>query len=284
MAQFAQPKSISGILTKWALILLAFLFLGIIIVMPIALVCIKAFSQGFEPYIAAITATETLNSIKLTIIAVFFAVVINGIFGISAAWWITKYHINGKGIIISLIDLPFSISPVISGMLIILAAGSKSTVGIFLEQFGIQIIFTPISIVLATLFITLPFTARELITLMQSQGQEEEEAAYLLGAPTWKLFTKIVLPNILPALLYGSLLTAARAIGEFGAVSVVSGHIRGYTATLPLQVEILYNDYQFTDAFAVATLMLSITIISIIVRAILNKRIAKQINVKGDQK
>jgi sulfate transport system permease protein len=245
-------------------------------IMPITLVCIEAFSQGVAPYWNAITSEDTISAIKLTTIAVIFAVIINGIFGIAAAWWITKYHFRGKGLLISLIELPFSISPVISGMLIILTAGSKSTLGTFLSQFGIQVVFTPIAIVIATLFVTLPFTARELISLMQAQGREEEEAAYLLGAPKYKIFTKIVLPNILPALLYGSLLTAARAIGEFGAVSVVSGHIRGYTATLPLQVEILYNDYQFTDAFAVSTLMMSIAILSVITRTVLNRRISNQ--------
>lgn len=278
------PSTLSSKITKWVLISIGLLFLGIIMIMPITLVCIEAFSQGIAPYLNAITSEDTISAIKLTTIAVIFAVIINGIFGIAAAWWITKYHFRGKGLLISLIELPFSISPVISGMLIILTAGSKSTLGTFLSQFGIQVVFTPVAIVIATLFVTLPFTARELISLMQAQGSEEEEAAYLLGAPKFKLFSKIVLPNILPALLYGSLLTAARAIGEFGAVSVVSGHIRGYTTTLPLQVEILYNDYQFTDAFAVSTLMMSIAILSVITRTILNRRLSNQTHVKGDAK
>ena len=278
------PSTLSSKITKWVLISIGLLFLGIIMIMPITLVCIEAFSQGIAPYLNAITSEDTISAIKLTTIAVIFAVIINGIFGIAAAWLITKYHFRGKGLLISLIELPFSISPVISGMLIILTAGSKSTLGTFLSQFGIQVVFTPVAIVIATLFVTLPFTARELISLMQAQGSEEEEAAYLLGAPKFKLFSKIVLPNILPALLYGSLLTAARAIGEFGAVSVVSGHIRGYTTTLPLQVEILYNDYQFTDAFAVSTLMMSIAILSVITRTILNRRLSNQTHVKGDAK
>ncbi len=278
------PPSFQNPITKWTLITIAALFLGVIMVMPIALVCIKAFSQGLTPYWNAISAKDTWSAIKLSLLAVLSAVIINGIFGIAAAWWLTKYHFKGKGIIISLIELPFSISPVISGMLIILTVGSKSILGSVLDTFGIKVVFTPIAIVLTTLFVTLPFTAREVISLMQAQGKEEEEAAYLLGASKQSLLTKIILPNILPALLYGSLLTAARAIGEFGAVSVVSGHIRGYTTTLPLQVEILYNDYLFQDAFAVSTVMMSIAIISIIVQTILNRRSSVQRHAKGDIK
>ncbi len=259
-------------MVKWSLISLALLFLTVVMIIPIVFIFIEAFSQGIPAYWEAWIQADTLAAIQLSLVAIVSAVCLNGIFGIAAAWFLTKYNIKGKNTIISLLELPFSISPVISGMLIILTFGNHSIIGSALEKIGIQVMFTPIAIILATTFITLPFTARELISLMQTQGSEEEEAAYLLGASGWQLFRKITLPNILPALLYGCLLTAARALGEFGAVSAVSGHIRGYTNTLPLHIEVLYNDYEFTQAFAIATLMMSFALISIIVRYTLDHR------------
>jgi sulfate transport system permease protein len=240
------------------LIGIALLFMTLMVVVPLSLVFIEAFSGGWATYFGALLNPETLSALRLSLVAVVCAVTLNTWFGMAAAWYITRYPIRGKNLLTSLIELPISISPVISGMLFVLLFGTRSDLGNWLVDHGIRIIFAPAGIVLATTFVTLPFVARELISLMQAQGTEEEEAAYLLGASGFQIFRKITLPNILPALFYGGVLTAARALGEFGAVSVVSGHIRGLTNTLPLQIEELYNDYQFAQAFAVASILMGI--------------------------
>ncbi len=254
------------------LIGIALLFMALMVVLPLSLVFVEAFSGGWNTYFGALIHADTLSALRLSLLAVGCAVTLNTVFGMAAAWYLTRYPIRGKTLLIALIELPISISPVISGMLFVLLFGSRSLVGQWFIEHGINIIFAPPGIVLATAFVTLPFVARELISLMQVQGTEEEEAAYLLGASGWQIFRRITLPNILPALFYGGILTAARALGEFGAVSVVSGHIRGLTNTLPLQIEELYNDYQFAQAFAVASILMGISVLSLALRYVLEKR------------
>jgi sulfate transport system permease protein len=254
------------LMAKWVLIVISKLFLSMVIFFPICVVMASAFSQGWTVFANALLDTETVSALGLSLKSVGIAVLLNGIFGVSAAWYLTRYRIVGKRFWISLIELPFSISPVISGMLLILSFGSHSFLGQFLETWGVKVMFTPLAVMMATLFVTLPFMAREVMTLMQVQGTEEEIAAYLLGAKGWQIFLKVTLPNILPAVLVGAVLTAARALGEFGAVSVVSGHIRGLTTTLPLHIEILYNDYAFSAAFAVSSVLIALSIFSLMIR------------------
>ena len=246
----AEPPFFRGLL-----ITLALLFIGIFLIMPLTAVFVQAFEKGLSAYTAAISESETLAALRLTLITTAIVVPLNLIFGVFAAWAISKYQFFGKNILITFIDLPFAVSPVIAGLIFVIIFGLHGMFGPLLISQNIRIIFAVPGIVLATLFITVPFVARELIPLMQEQGTEEEEAALVLGAGGWKTFFRVTLPNIKWGLLYGVILCSARTIGEFGAVSVVSGHIRGKTLTLPLQVEILYNEYNFSAAFAVASLL-----------------------------
>lgn len=255
-------------LSKWILILISVLFLVLMLIFPLIVIIAEALKKGWDAYLAAITDTYTLEALKLTLIATIIATVLNTIFGLFASWAITKFNFKGKNILIALIDLPFAISPVIAGLIFVLTFGRGSFLEDFLSNNNIKIVFAIPGIVLATIFVTFPFIVRELIPLMNSQGKDEEEAAAIMGASGFTIFRKVTLPNIKWALLYGIILCSARAMGEFGAVSVVSGHIRGKTNTLPLHVEILYNEYQFSAAFAVASILVIIAIIILILRNI----------------
>jgi sulfate transport system permease protein len=265
---------------KWTLIIVSILFLTFIVLMPLILVIYESFRAGIELYLTSLVDEYTLAALSLTILVALIVVPLNTIFGICAAWAITKFQFKGKNFLISLIDLPFSVSPVIAGLIYVLLLGSYSTIGGWLEGNGIQIIFATPGIILATLFITFPFVARELIPLMQAQGVQEEEAAASLGASGWRIFWRVTLPNIKWGLLYGMILCNARAIGEFGAVSVVSGHISGETNTLPLHVEILYKSFaegSMTASFAVSSLLVFIALITILLKGIIEWRTERQI-------
>ncbi|WP_349728918.1 sulfate ABC transporter permease subunit CysW [Peribacillus frigoritolerans] len=257
-----EPKSI-----QWVLISVVLLFLTLFLVVPLIAIFVKAFEKGAEAYFAAIAHPDSLAAIKLTLIVVLITLPLNAIFGVVAAWTITKYDFKGKNFLITLIDLPFSVSPVIAGLIFVLLFGLHGTFGPLLQFFDIKVIFSVPGIVIASIFITFPFIARELIPLMQSQGTSEEEASLTLGAGGFKTFWYVTLPNIKWGLLYGVILCNARTIGEFGAVSVVSGHIRGMTNTMPLHIEILYNEYQFSAAFAVASLMSIFAIMTLIIKS-----------------
>lgn len=254
---------------RYTLTFIALAFLGFFIVLPLVSIFISAFQKGVDVYMAAITHPDALAAIKLTLTVVVIAVPLNAIFGIMAAWTLTKFNFKGKNLLLTIVDLPFAVSPVIAGLIFILLFGSQGLFGDWLFENDMKIVFALPGIVLATIFVTLPFVARELIPLMQTQGTSEEEASISLGAGGFKTFWHVTLPNIKWGLLYGLILCNARAIGEFGAVSVVSGHIRGMTNTMPLHIEILYNEYQFAAAFAVASLMSVIAIITLIVKDII---------------
>jgi sulfate transport system permease protein len=242
-------------LVRWLLIGTAVLFLLVFLIVPLAAVFAQALAKGFGPYVAAVREPDTIAAITLTLITAGIAVPLNTVFGVAAAWAIAKFEFRGKHLLITLIDVPFAVSPVISGMVFVLLFGSQGWFGPWLVDHDVKILFALPGMVLATTFVTFPFVARELVPLMQEQGTEEEEAALVLGASGWQTFRRVTLPNIKWGLLYGVILCNARAMGEFGAVSVVSGHIRGVTNTLPLQIEILYNEYSFQAAFAAASLL-----------------------------
>jgi sulfate/thiosulfate transport system permease protein len=248
---------------RWLLVGTALLFLGLFLFVPLAAVFAEAFAKGIGFYLHSFNDVNTLAAIKLTFIAAGIAVPLNCIFGVAAAWAIAKFDFRGKTVLITLIDLPFSVSPVVSGMIYVLLFGAQGLVGPWFVEHNIQIIFAVPGIVLATIFVTFPFVARELIPLMQAQGRTEEEAARVLGASGWQTFWRVTMPNIKWGLIYGVILCNARAMGEFGAVSVVSGHIRGQTNTIPLHVEILYNEYNFVGAFAVASLLTFLAIVTL---------------------
>jgi sulfate/thiosulfate transport system permease protein len=248
---------------RWVLITIALAFLAFTLVLPLVLVFSQAFSKGFSVYWQAITEPDALSAAKLTLLIAAVAVPVNMVFGVAAAWCITKFDFPGKNVLITLIDLPFAVSPVISGMIFVLLYGAHGWFGAWLTEHDIKIIFAIPGIILATTFITSPFVARELIPLMQEQGTDEEEAAIVLGAGGWQTFFRVTLPNIKWGLLYGLILCNARAMGEFGAVSVVSGHIRGQTNTLPLHVEILYNEYAFAASFAVASVLTLLALVTL---------------------
>jgi sulfate transport system permease protein len=254
---------------------IALLFVGLFLVLPLAAVLSKAFEQGVTVWKEAITHSDTWAAFKLTLLVVALTVPCNTAFGVAAAWAIARFRFPGRSFLITLIDLPFSVSPVIAGLVFILVFGSHGFLGPWLAEHEIKIVFAWPGIVLATMFVTFPFVARELIPLMQEQGPEEEEAAITLGASGWQTFFRITLPNIKWGLFYGIILCNARAVGEFGAVSVVSGHIRGQTNTLPLHVEILYNDYMFTAAFAVASLLAALAIVTLVAKSILEMNLGK---------
>ena len=248
---------------RWTLLTLGLGFFALFLILPLVAVFTEALRKGFDVYLAALIEEDALSAIKLTLIATVIAVPLNLVFGVSAAWAIAKHDFRGKQLLITLIDLPFSVSPVVAGLIYVLLFGAQGWFGPWLQAHDVKIIFAVPGIVLATVFVTVPFVARELIPLMQAQGRDEEEAATVLGASGWQTFWHVTLPNIKWGLLYGVILCNARAMGEFGAVSVVSGHIRGQTNTLPLHVEILYNEYQFAAAFAVASLLALLALVTL---------------------
>lgn len=268
---FRDPAS-ESLPARLALIAVAFLFLAAFLVLPLVSVFFEAFRKGADSFWQAIVEPDALSAIRLTLLVAAISVPLNVVFGVAAAWAIAKFEFKGKAFLITLIDLPFSISPVISGLVYVILFSAHSVLGPWLKSYGIEILFAVPGIVLATIFVTFPFVARELIPLMQDQGNGDEEAAISLGASGWQTFWYVTLPNIKWGLLYGVLLCNARAMGEFGAVSVVSGHIRGETNTMPLHVEILYNEYNIGAAFAVATLLAGLALVTLVLKTILEIR------------
>ena len=263
---------------KITLIAIALAFSLLFLLIPLAVVFTEAFKKGWQTYLLAISDPDALSAIRLTLMTAAIAVPANLIFGVAASWAIAKFEFRGKSFLLTLIDLPFSVSPVISGLIYVLLFGAHGWFGAWLMEHDIQILFTVPGIVMATVFVTFPFVARELIPLMQTQGNEEEEAALVLGASGWRTFWYVTLPNIKWGLLYGVILCNARAMGEFGAVSVVSGHIRGETNTMPLQVEILYNEYNFAAAFAVASLLALLALVTLALKSFIEWRINRDLN------
>ena len=263
-------------LVKWALLAIALVYLVLFLVLPLASVYAQALADGLGHNFASILDPDALAAVRLTLLVAVIAVPLNLIFGVAAAWTVTKFEFRGKSVLITLIDLPFSVSPVVSGLIYVLLFGAQGWLGPWLQAHDIKIIFNVSGIVLATIFVTFPFVARELIPLMQQQGMEEEEAAIVLGAGGWQTFWRVTLPNVKWGLLYGVLLCNARAMGEFGAVSVVSGHIRGETLTMPLQVELLYNDYDFVGAFAVASLLSLLALVTLTLKSLLEWRFRRE--------
>lgn len=262
---------------RYSLIAVALLFLSAFLFVPLVSVFVEAFKKGWDVYVASITEPDALSAVKLTLIAAAISVPLNLVFGVAAAWAIAKFDFRGKSVLLTLIDLPFSVSPVIAGLIYVLVFGLQGWLGEWLSDHDVKVIFAVPGIVLATIFVTFPFVARELIPLMQAQGQEQEEAARVLGASGWQTFWKVTLPNVKWALLYGVILCNARAMGEFGAVSVVSGHIRGQTNTLPLHIEILYNEYQFAASFAVASLLAGLALVTLVLKFIVERRVQQQL-------
>ena len=266
---------------RWLLITLALLFLGLNLALPLAAVFVEGLRKGLAAYAAAITAPDALSALKLTLTVAAIAVPLNIVIGLAASWAIAKFDFRFKSVLVTLIDLPFSVSPVVSGLIYVLLFGLQGWFGAALREHDIQVIFAVPGLVLATIFITFPFVARELIPLMEEQGREEEEAALSLGASGLSTFWHVTLPNVRWGLLYGVLLCNARAMGEFGAVSVVSGHIRGRTNTLPLHIEILYNEYNFAAAFAVASLLAGLALVTLVLKSLLEWRFAGQLAGRG---
>jgi sulfate transport system permease protein len=262
---------------RWAIFVGGIGFLVLFVVLPLATVAVEAFAKGLDMYFKSLNDPDTVSAIHMTLTVAAIAVPLNCVFGVAAAWAFGKFEFRGKTILLSLIDLPFSVSPVIAGMVFLLLFGLQGWFGGWLREHHIKIVFALPGLVLATIFVTLPFVARELIPLMQEQGTDEEEAARMLGASGFRIFWSITLPNIKWALLYGVLLCNARAMGEFGAVSVVSGHIRGLTNTLPLQVDILYNEYNMVAAFATASLLAGLALITLAAKSFLEWRYADQL-------
>ncbi len=261
---------------KPTLLLITLLFLGLFLVMPLLIVFSEALAKGWNTYWEAINEPDALAAIQLTLIVVLVTVPLNTIFGLSTAWLIAKFEFRGKGLLLTLIDLPFAVSPVIAGLIFVLLFGTSGWFGSWLGEHGIRIIFSTPGIIIATLFITSPFVAREVIPLMQEQGNDEEESALTLGATGWQTFWRVTLPNIKWGLLYGIILSNARAMGEFGAVAVVSGHVRGITTTMPLYIEILYGEYLFTAAFAVASLLTLLALVTLVLKSIIEWRIGQK--------
>ncbi|EXG84324.1 sulfate ABC transporter, permease protein CysW [Clostridium sp. ASBs410] len=261
---------------KWLLILLGAAFLGIMLVLPLATVLVYALRQGFEVFIQAVTDDYSVKALKLTLFTTVISVAVNTLFGVFAAWAISKFQFRGKQVLTALIDIPFSISPIIAGLVFILVFGRIGWAYPLLEAWDIKIVFAVPGIVLATIFVTFPFVSRELIPLMQAQGSDEEEAAALMGAKGLQIFRKVTFPHIKWGLLYGIILCTARALGEFGAVSVVSGHLRGKTNTLPLHVEILFNEFKLTAAFAVSSILVLIAVLILILRNIVEYRVKRE--------
>ncbi|MDO4441914.1 MAG: sulfate ABC transporter permease subunit CysW [Moraxella sp.] len=268
----AHPATKDSAWVKWLLIALAVGFMTIMLVVPLVAVFYEALKEGWGAYVAALTDPDALHAIKLTLITTAIVLPVNIVIGVALAYLITRHKFRGKFIITTLLDLPFAVSPVVAGLMFVLLFGANTLLGGFFESMGIKIIFATTGIVLATLFVTFPFIAREIIPLMQSIGDSEEEAALTLGANGWQMFWHVTLPNIKWALLYGIILTNARAMGEFGAVSVVSGHIRGETNTMPLLIEIAYNEYAFTTAFALSSLLALLALITLAIQNIMARK------------
>lgn len=276
------PPDVAGATTEpaWVrrtLIGVALVFLSLFLFVPLITVFFEALKKGWDVYLAAVTEPDAVSAMKLTLIAAGIAVPLNLVFGVAAAWAIAKFDFRGKSFLLTLIDLPFSVSPVIAGLIYVLVFGLQGWWGEWLIANDYKVIFAVPGIVLATIFVTFPFVARELIPLMQAQGQEQEEAACVLGASGWQTFWRVTLPNVKWGLLYGVILCNARAMGEFGAVSVVSGHIRGYTNTLPLHIEILYNEYQMAASFAVASLLAGLALVTLVLKYIVERRVQQQL-------
>ncbi|MBN2511677.1 MAG: sulfate ABC transporter permease subunit CysW, partial [Sedimentisphaerales bacterium] len=261
--------------TPFILTTIAILFLGVFLLLPLAAVFVEAFRKGFGIYLQSFTDPDARSAMRLTLLVTLVVIPLNLVFGVAAAWAITKFDFPGKGLFLTLIDLPFAVSPVISGVIFVMLFGLNGWFGPWLMEHNIKIIFAVPGIVLATLFVTFPFIARELIPLMQSQGTEQEQAALVLGASGWQMFRRVTLPNIKWGLLYGVILCNARAIGEFGAVSVVSGHIRGQTNTIPLHIEILYNEYNFVGAFAMASLLTLLALVTLAAKTLVEWKTKK---------
>ena len=258
---------------RWLLIGLALAFVTLFVGLPVLTVFVEAFRNGVGPYLDAIKEPDTISAIKLTLLTAGISVPLNVVFGITASWLISKYRFPGKSLLLTLIDLPFSVSPVISGLIFVLLLGARGVFGPFLEAHDWHIIFAPAGIILATTFITFPFVAREVLPIMQELGSDEEEQALTLGARGWQILFRITLPKVRWGILYGVILCNARAMGEFGAVSVVSGHVRGQTNTIPLQVEILYNEYNFSGAFAVASILTILALVTLVAKKVIEMRI-----------
>jgi sulfate/thiosulfate transport system permease protein len=279
---YLQRNDAAGVATepavvRWFLIGIAVMFLAIFLFLPLAIVFGTAFQKGIAVYFRTFRDPDTQAAIRLTLLAAAIAVPLNVVFGVAAAWLIGKFEFFGKSLLITLIDLPFSVSPVVAGLTFVLIFGLQGLLGPWLIAHGIRVVFAVPGIVLATIFVTFPFVARELLPMIQSQGNDEEEAALTLGAGGWQTFFRVTLPNVKWALIYGVILCNARAMGEFGAVSVVSGHIRGLTDTMPLHIEILYNDYQFVAAFAVASLLALLALLTLVVKSIAEWKAAQQL-------
>jgi sulfate transport system permease protein len=276
-----RPADIKGATTErpWVRLLLiavALAFLALFLFVPLAAVFYEALRKGWDVYIAALLDEDAVSAIRLTLLVAAISLPLNLVFGVAAAWAIAKFDFRGKNVLLTLIDLPFSVSPVIAGLIYVLVFGLQGWLGAWLQANEVKVIFAVPGIVLATLFVTFPFIARELVPLMQAQGTEGEEAARVLGASGWQMFRRVTLPNVKWALLYGVILCNARAMGEFGAVSVVSGHIRGQTNTMPLHIEILYNEYQFAAAFAVASLLAGLALVTLALKYVVERRLAAQ--------
>jgi sulfate transport system permease protein len=269
---FTPAATVEPLWVRITLITLALSFSALFLLLPLIAVFTEAFRKGWEAYLMAIIEPDALSAIRLTLLTAAIAVPLNLVFGIAASWTIAKFEFRGKSLLLTLIDLPFSVSPVISGLIYVLLFGAHGWFGAWLMEHDVQILFAVPGIILATVFVTFPFVARELIPLMQAQGNEEEEAALVLGASGWRTFWHVTLPNIKWGLLYGVILCNARAMGEFGAVSVVSGHIRGETNTMPLLVEILYNEYNFAAAFAVASLLALLALVTLALKSLIEWR------------
>ncbi|OHX10132.1 sulfate ABC transporter permease subunit CysW [Chromobacterium amazonense] len=252
---------------KWLILALSLSFFAIFLLLPLLVVFVEALAKGWQTYLSALAEPDALAAVRLTLLAAVISVPLNLVFGVAAAWAVTRFDFRGKQLLITLIDVPFSVSPVVAGLVFVLVFGQRGWLGPWLAEHGFKIIFSVPGIVLATLFVTVPFVARELIPLLEAQGREEEEAAVVLGARGWQVLWHVTLPNVRWALLYGVILSNARAMGEFGAVSVVSGHIRGETNTLPLHVEILYNEYNFAAAFAVASLLALLALVTLALKS-----------------
>lgn len=281
MSSLALGKSIPSRLADplWVRVLLigtSLAFLAIMLLMPLAVVFLEAFRHGISAYFQSFNDSAAWSAIKLTLLATAIAIPLNLVFGLASAWAIAKFEFTGKSILVTLIDLPFAVSPVVSGLIYVLVFGMQGWFGETLDSWGIKIVFATPGIVLATVFVTFPFVARELIPLMQEQGTDEEQAAIVLGASGWQTFWKVTLPNIRWALVYGVILASARALGEFGAVSVVSGHIRGKTNTLPLHIEVLYNEFNSVAAFAAASLLTLLALVTLVIKSWVEWRLARE--------
>jgi sulfate transport system permease protein len=286
-ARGAQPKrkargTTEAAWVRWLFIGLALTFMALFLVLPLAAVFAEAFRKGFDAYWEALKEPDAWSAIRLTLLIAALAVPLNLVFGVAAAWAIAKYKFRGKAFLITLVDLPFSVSPVVAGLIYVLVFGAQGWFGPWLMAHDIKIIFAVPGILLATIFVTFPFIARELIPLMQAQGNDEEQAAIVLGATGWQTFWRVTLPNIKWGLMYGVILCNARAMGEFGAVSVVSGHIRGQTNTMPLHVEVLYNEYQSVAAFAVASLLALLALVTLVIKSVVEWRHERELRAAAE--